>query len=72
MQHGVRQCSFFHYRWLDKLGIAALTPLARVFRQTFIGGYYSLLDNNQYPLPVSLVHFAYFSGHAIANLHEFF
>ena len=45
--------SLFH-RWLDKLGIAALTNHTRVFRQSFIGGHYSLLDSNQYPLPVSV------------------
>ena len=44
--------SLFH-RWLDKLGIAALTNHTRVFRQSFIGGHYSLLDSKQYPLPVS-------------------
>ena len=42
----------FH-RWLDKLGIAALTNHTRVFRQAFVGGHYSLLDSDQNPLPVS-------------------
>ena len=40
-------------RWLDKLGIAALTNHTRVCRQTFVGGAYGLLDSDQYPLPVS-------------------
>ena len=44
--------NLFH-RWLDKLGIAALTNHTRVFRQSFIGGHYSLLDSDQNPLPVS-------------------
>ena len=44
--------SLFH-RWLDKLGIAALTNHTRVFRQAFVGGHYSLLDSDQNPLPVS-------------------
>ena len=41
------------HRWLDKLGIAALTNHTRVFRQAFVGGHYSLLDSDQNPLPVS-------------------
>ena len=41
------------HRWLDKLGIAALTNHTRVCRQTFVGGAYGLLDSDQYPLPVS-------------------
>ena len=44
--------NLFH-RWLDKLGIAALTNHTRVFRQAFVGGHYSLLDSDQNPLPVS-------------------
>ena len=44
--------NLFH-RWLDKLGIAALTNHTRVFRQAFVGGRYSLLDSDQNPLPVS-------------------
>ena len=42
-----------YYRWLDKLGIAALVGHKRVFRQTFVGGNYALLDADQNPLPVS-------------------
>ena len=41
------------YRWLDKLGIAAVTGHKRLFRQDLVGGNYGLLDNNQNPLPVS-------------------
>ncbi len=40
------------YRWLDKLGVAALTNHSRVFRQDYIGGSYSLLDSSFNPLPV--------------------
>ena len=40
------------HRWLDKLAIAAVVGHKRVFRQTFVGGNYALLDENQNPLPV--------------------
>jgi len=42
-----------HYRWLDKLGLAALANHAKVFRQTFYGGYYSLTYEDGTPTPVS-------------------
>jgi len=42
-------------RWLDKLGIAALTHHSRVFRQSFVSGAYALLDRDQNPSPVSTV-----------------
>ena len=44
---------FYVKRWLDKLGIAALMNHSRVFRQSFVGVSYSLLDSGQHPLPVS-------------------
>ena len=47
---------FLHFRWLDKLGIAALTNNTRVFRQEFIGAHDSLLNATEYPLPVSLIY----------------
>ena len=40
------------YRWLDKLGLAAIINHTRVMRQTFIGGSYGLLDIDGTPLPV--------------------
>ena len=44
-----------NYRWLDKLGLAAIMDHKRVFRQTFDGGNYGLLDENTlFPLPVSI------------------
>jgi len=48
-----RLCCALFCRWLDKLSIAALTHHSRVFRQTFVGGSYSLLDSDQNPSPVS-------------------
>ena len=56
----VKQCvraliNFLFLRWLDKLGIAAVVGHKRVFRQTFVGGNYALLDGNQNPLPVCYV-----------------
>jgi heparanase 1 len=39
------------FMWLDKLGVAAAVGHKRVFRQAFIGGFCSLLDRNQDPLP---------------------
>ena len=41
-------------RWLDKLGIAARMNHSRVFRQSYIGGNYALLDKYFNPLPVRL------------------
>ena len=41
------------YRWLDKLGIAAVVGHERVCRQDFVGGNYALLDSDQNLLPVS-------------------
>ena len=52
---GYRILTLITYRWLDKLGVAALTNHSRVFRQDFIGGSYSLLDAHLDPLPVSTV-----------------
>ena len=43
---------FVSFRWLDKLGIAAVVGHKRVFRQDFVGGNYALVDKNQQPLPV--------------------
>ena len=43
---------FVSFRWLDKLGIAAVVGHKRVFRQDFVGGSYALVDKNQQPLPV--------------------
>ena len=42
------------YRWLDKLGLAAIINHTRVMRQTFIGGSYGLLDIDGTPLPVCI------------------
>ena len=42
-----------YFRWLDKLGVAALLGHKRLFRQEFIGAAYGLLDHNQNPVPVS-------------------
>ena len=42
------------YRWLDKLGLAAVINHTRVLRQTFIGGNYGLLDIDRTPLPVRI------------------
>ena len=43
---------FVSFRWLDKLGIAAVVGHKRVFRQDFVGGSYALVDKNKQPLPV--------------------
>ena len=43
----------FSFRWLDKLGVAAVVGHKRVFRQDFVGGNYALLNETQDPLPVS-------------------
>jgi len=40
-------------RWMDKLGISAAMGIRVVMRQTFYGGYYSLLDIDMNPNPVS-------------------
>ena len=42
-----------HYRWLDKLGIAAKYGVDLVVRQTFYGGKYGLLNKELNPTPVS-------------------
>ena len=38
---------------MDKLGATARLNYSRVFRQTFVGGYYGLLNNSYQPVPVS-------------------
>ncbi|KAH9512230.1 hypothetical protein Btru_041195 [Bulinus truncatus] len=40
----------FH-QWLDKLGISALFGVSHVFRQSFIGNFYSLVSSNLNPNP---------------------
>ena len=42
------------FLWLSKLGDAALGGISVLNRQRLYGGTYSLLDQNLYPLPVSL------------------
>lgn len=37
--------------WIDKLGLSAKYNISTVIRQSFIGGYYSLVDENLKPLP---------------------
>ena len=39
-------------RWLDKLGLAAKLKVTHLFRQTFFGAFYALVDPNLYPNPV--------------------
>ncbi|CAG5125239.1 unnamed protein product [Candidula unifasciata] len=39
------------FLWLDKLGLAAQSGVTRVFRQTFLGGYYALISNRHDPHP---------------------
>jgi len=51
-------------RWLDKLGVSAQRGVGVVTRQTFYGYYYSLIDVDMNPNPVStfvrLVHLFYY------------
>ncbi|KAH9512223.1 hypothetical protein Btru_041172 [Bulinus truncatus] len=39
------------FLWLDKLGISALYGVSHVFRQSFIGNFYSLISSNLDPNP---------------------
>ncbi|RUS88700.1 hypothetical protein EGW08_003515 [Elysia chlorotica] len=39
------------FMWLDKLGLAAKFRVTHVFRQTFFGGSYSLMDDKFHPNP---------------------
>lgn len=44
------------FLWLDKLGLAAKMGMKVVVRQTLYNGYYSLIDDDLFPLPVSFLH----------------
>ena len=44
---------FCYTRWMDKLGATARSNYSRVFRQTFVGGFYGLLNADYQPVPVS-------------------
>ena len=48
------------FRWLDKLGVAAANGVDLVFRQSFYGGKYGLVDRELNPTPVSYVEFNVF------------
>jgi len=41
-----------HFRWLDKLGVAARGGISVVVRQSLFEGNYALLDNQLQPNPV--------------------
>ena len=45
------------HRWLDKLGLSAKYRGTHVFRQSFYGGNYALIDDKLNPNPVRHANF---------------